>query len=57
MRATRLILTADSADWARIAAERHDRLRHLGDRLRLRGWHRAELPPENAGRPTRRARC
>ena len=54
MRATRLIITADTADWAETAAAKPDRLRHLGHRLRLRGrrssarWQPDETPD---GRP------
>ena len=41
MKATRLIVTAHDPTWARHAAVCGDRLRDLGDRLRLRGRHRA----------------
>jgi hypothetical protein len=40
MRATAVVITADSARWARQARADDDRLCHLGDRLRLRGGHR-----------------
>ena len=40
MRATRLVITAANPLWARHAATTRYGLRHLGDRLRLRGGHR-----------------
>ena len=44
--------------WARQAARHHDRLRHLGDRLRLRGRHRLRAEPAARRRTAaRRARA
>ncbi len=37
MRATALIITADSARWATAGCGHHDRLWHVRHRLRLRG--------------------
>ena len=51
MKATRLVITAHDATWAMHAAVRGDRLRDLGDRLRLRGRHRARAR-RRARRPT-----
>ena len=51
MRAARAIVTAETAGWARTAADAGDRLRDVGDRLRRRGGHRAEIPA-GGRRPT-----
>ena len=58
MRATRLIITADTAEWAETAAAQPDRLRDLRHRLRLRGRHRARARAgRDAGRAARRLRA
>ena len=52
MRATAVVITADSARWARQAALTATGFGHLGDRLRVRGRDRRELSPRQT--PDRR---
>ncbi len=58
MRATALVITADTRALGAAGGGDDDRLRHLGDRLRLRGRHRSRAAAaRDAGRAARRARA
>ena len=58
MRATALVITADTRALGAAGGADDDRLRHLGDRLRLRGRHRSRARRQgDAGRPAGRARA
>ena len=55
----RVVITAATPAWALEAGPLDDRLRHLGDRLQVRGGHRARARPRRDARRAARAsaRC